>query len=562
MDFEPQKKLLNKELLLIINSKEMALPDFQRDFVWAPSDIKDLIISIMRGFPAGSILRIDSRNETFKPREFKGAPSLDGHTPRYLVLDGQQRLTSLYQAFYGTGDYEYFLRLNKLMSGADLEEALEYHPRGKRYKTLADQAYYDGFPLSSIFTDTYGGWLRRALREIRNFEAKKQKSALLSSDEEALYSIENQYITPITEYNFPVITLNDNENGDKTVFLEAVCKIFETLNSTGVRLSVFDLLTARFFVQDVNLRELWENATNEYNTLELFDVDPYYILQSISLSVHKSPNRKDVLRLTTNDIHKHWNKAIVGMDNAVQFLRDECGVVQAKYLSYRTMLIPLAAFFAEYAHLKGADKGNLRKKLSLWYWCSVFDQTYEKPTPQTVKDFDEFKKWFDNQIVMSSVDEFQFDKKDLLSATVRQRSIYYGVICLLLHTRPKDFHSAQTINADLMRRNGIDDHHIFPRAFLKEKYPDLDERSIDAIVNRTLIDSETNRRIGKQAPSEYLKAIEKAWQNSAQLQDVLTSHLLSFEIESSLYNNDFEMFRQERADNIYNLILSVTSIQS
>ena len=118
-----------------IHNREVALPDFQRDFVWDPRATEELIESICQNFPAGSLLRIkNSHGFFFAPREVMGAPELDGHKPSYLVLDGQQRLTSLYQAFYGTGSHRYFVHIQALIEGADLEDSVFYLPlrRAKR----------------------------------------------------------------------------------------------------------------------------------------------------------------------------------------------------------------------------------------------------------------------------------------------------------------------------------------------------------------------------------------------------------------------------------------------
>src|SRR5713226_1439380 len=111
-----------KELLLQIHSREAALPDFQRDFVWDPSATQELIVSIASNYPAGSLLRIRNTRNLFPCREFQGAPPLNGQQTTYLVLDGQQRLTSLYQAFYGVGEHRYFLNLRRLLEGDDFEE--------------------------------------------------------------------------------------------------------------------------------------------------------------------------------------------------------------------------------------------------------------------------------------------------------------------------------------------------------------------------------------------------------------------------------------------------------
>ena len=115
-----------KQLLAQIHTRECALPEFQRNFVWDPGATKELIVSIAKGFPAGSLLRIRNSDgsDLFEYRQFEGAPALNGHRPTYLVLDGQQRLTSLYQAFYGVGEYKYFVNLQKLLGGEEFDECI------------------------------------------------------------------------------------------------------------------------------------------------------------------------------------------------------------------------------------------------------------------------------------------------------------------------------------------------------------------------------------------------------------------------------------------------------
>src|SRR5688572_9931696 len=126
--FEDTNPRALKELLGEIHNRSTVLPDFQRDFVWEPGATQELIVSIANNYPAGSILRVRDAKRVFAAREFEGAPALNGVKHTFLVLDGQQRLTSLYQAFFGVGEHLYFLELRKLMDGADFEEAI-FHER-------------------------------------------------------------------------------------------------------------------------------------------------------------------------------------------------------------------------------------------------------------------------------------------------------------------------------------------------------------------------------------------------------------------------------------------------
>lgn len=124
--FEDTNPRALKDLLREIHYRTTALPDFQRDFVWEPNATQELIVSIANNYPAGSILRVRDSKRFFACREFEGAPALDGKKHTFLILDGQQRLTSLYQAFYGVGDHRYYLKIQDLIDGKDFEEAIFY----------------------------------------------------------------------------------------------------------------------------------------------------------------------------------------------------------------------------------------------------------------------------------------------------------------------------------------------------------------------------------------------------------------------------------------------------
>src|SRR5262249_61152285 len=113
--FEDTNPRALKDLLAEINNRTTVLPDFQRDFVWEPSATQELIISIANNYPAGSILRVRDAARAFAARESECAPSLNCAQHTFLVLDGQQRLTSLYQAFLGGGQHCYFLDLRTVL---------------------------------------------------------------------------------------------------------------------------------------------------------------------------------------------------------------------------------------------------------------------------------------------------------------------------------------------------------------------------------------------------------------------------------------------------------------
>jgi len=539
-------------LLKQIQQREIALPDFQRDFVWEPYSTQELIVSIASNYPAGSLLAIRNSQNYFSAREFSGAPQLGGFTPTYLILDGQQRLTSLYQAFYGVGEYQYFIRLKPLLDGSEIDDdGVVFYlksaaQRGwqakslRRYQTIEGQAEDLVLPLSVLGGQRSGfyQWMDEVCERI---EERDQRRAL----KEKLISIKDGVIQNFDSYKFPVVVLSDRTPPD------AVCTIFETLNRTGVKLSVFDLLTARFFAQNVKLRDMWHSAIRDFPILRDYEIDPYYLLQIIAmLRTEGAPSckRKEVLALKAEKVESDWERAVEGMVQALTILRDDCGVLNPKWLPYTTILIPFGALLARHPGQNGLEKGMIRKRLINWYWCSIFGQTYENsPNSQSAKDYQEVGQWLIGGMAPASMRGFSFDSEVLRDVTPRQRALYRGVITLVLSKNPRDFHEVKPMTRALMEENHVDDHHVFPDAYLK----DLGEREQsrrECILNRTLIDRSTNQSLSRRDPQSYFAEIKDRL-GIAELERLLESHMLPAGADSPLQNNDYPAFlkwRQER----------------
>ena len=548
--FEDTNPRALKELLAEIHNRSAVLPDFQRDFVWDPSATKELIVSIANNYPAGSILRVRDAKRVFAVREFEGAPVRAGATHTFLVLDGQQRLTSLYQAFYGVGEHRYYLDLGKLKDGADFEDAI-CHVRAttkwaKAREDFAVQAKELLLPLSVLKGGAggFGTWGRKVARQL----ADKERIAL----EDTLDGIDQKWILVIDDYHFPVVTLSDQTEAD------ALCTIFETLNSTGVTLSVFELLTARFWPQNIKLRALWEKALAEHAVIADFEVDPYYILQGISLASRNAPSckRSDVLLMPASDITEWWDKVVVGLAAGLEILRDDCKVMLPKWVPYQTMLPPLAAVLARAGRPNPPDAGAQREKLKRWFWCAVFGQVYEgAPNSKAAKDVVEILAWLTGGDLPESVASFHFDPRALRDVTPRQRAIYRGAICLILGNGARDFHTQAVITGKLMAEEEIDDHHVFPAAYL-ERSGVAPGRMQDCVLNRTLIDRTTNQMISDRAPSDYLAEIKRT--KGFPFVPVLTSHGLPAAADSPLLRDDYKAFLAWRQEHLWQEIRRAT----
>lgn len=549
--FEDTNPRALKELLSEIRNQTTVLPDFQRDFVWEPGATQELIVSIANNYPAGTILRVRDSKRVFACREFEGAPKLNGQPHTFLVLDGQQRLTSLYQAFYGVGEHRYYLNLKKLMAGDDFEDAI-FHVRATT-RWAKDHESFDAqrkeliLPLS-VLKGGAGGFLNWLL-QVTNPLPPDERTQML----DALTKINTKWIQTIDDYHFPVVTLSAKTEPD------ALCTIFETLNRTGVKLSVFELLTARFWPQDIRLRELWQRACDDHPIISDFEVDPYYVLQAIALATRGTPSckRSDVLNLRAADISQWWPKVVAGMAQALRILRDDCGVALPKWLPYQTMLAPFAAVLAKVGQPNTPAAGAHREKLKRWFWCAVFSQAYESsPNSQAAKDVAMLTDWLVNDKLPETVATFKFDPKALRDVGPRQRSIYRGTICLILTNHARDFHTLSVITGKLIGDQGIDDHHVFPASYLEKHKGITAARQRDCVLNRTLIDRTTNQIISDRAPSDYLAVIRDT--SGFPFEAVLASHCLPTGADAPFWTDDYDAFLTWRQERLWKDIKRVT----
>ncbi len=542
----------------------LAVPDFQRDFTWEPRRTAALLRSLMSRFPAGTFLfwSVGSDNGSFGRRPVEGAPATSV-APQELVLDGQQRLTSLYRALNAAGDERFFLAVDKFVDlkgikagnigvrsvdEVEFDDAIFWYPRES--KEAAELSILEARIARHVI----------AVDEHRDFDSWLDDYSAYHAQEMdekavkvALRAFRDAYLMPLRSYGFPVVTL------PSTTRIEAVATVFETLNSTGKALGAFELLTARFYPDGVYLRDLWEEARGDYPILDDFAVDPYSVLQSITLRAQNSAQRSDVLRkLTAGDVKVHWKPVVRGFARALELLQAECGVVVPKYLPYSMMLVPLAAVWEEITGVKGPNKANVLARVKQFFWCSVFMTNYDQgANSQAGADFAKLRYWlFDSTLdAPEAVARFSLTDETIASATTRRKALYSGLLALTVTSGARDFHSGLKLTAEKVKADKIDSHHVFPKNFLaKGAYG----RSSELILNRALIDPVTNKAIGSKAPSIYFAGLREA-QDDGELIEIMRSHLIDADEDDDPFReDDYVGFLDRRLEDVVIAIETVT----
>ncbi len=347
-------------LLESLDQGGLALPDFQRDFDWLESDVLALLVTVLSGWPAGSLLLMRNGEHLFRLRPFEAGPPIK-RPPQYVVLDGQQRLTSLYHALYDRGPRVYAVKIDD--SGAlELEEAVRSYPRhewdanwGNPEAQLAERLV----PFSALVTPTtFFEWRDGVVACARTDDSEAAK--------ELLTKVYRSVLSTIHRYEFPGVILEEE--------LEpaAIARIFERVNRTGMKLSTFDLMVAKVFEPDWNLRLKWDELRRERPMLASFlGDDGMPVLQTISLRYNDDVRQSSVLRLSKALVHDSWESTGAGIDAAAGFFRDHCGAPDLDSLPYASMIVPVAALAADFPLLDHRDT------LLRWFWSRALAQAFD-----------------------------------------------------------------------------------------------------------------------------------------------------------------------------------------
>ena len=567
--FSSDKEALSALLESIKNGK-IQLPDFQRGWVWDDEHIRDLLVSISLSYPIGTVMLIETGNPDvkFKPRLVEGLTLSKKPEPERLILDGQQRLTSLFQALvsgepvstrYANGKpifRWYYIDIAKATDPncTDTEEAIVAVPGIKMMidfsrHVIADYStpereYEQGvFPLSQVFDCS--NW-RMGYSEFWSHDREKNQ---------IFAKFEKEVIERFKQYQVPVIRLHKETPKD------AICHVFEKVNTGGVPLTVFELLTATYAAEDFQMRQDWEKRQKQLNKHKVLEtIENTDFLQAITLLVtlerrnqainkanqtgiklQKPPiiscQRKEVLRLTLIE-YKNWaDRVTKGFEAAARLLHSQ-KIFTSRDLPYRSQLIPLAAILTWLGSL--ADNDGLRAKLARWYWCGVFGELYGvSGETRFATDLLDVLLWLLNQgSEPYTIRTASFSPSRLLRLRNRNSAAYKGLCALLMRDGCLDFRTGETIDLQMYFDDKIDLHHIFPKDWCKQK--GIESKLYDSIINKTPLSAKTNRSIGKKSPSNYLERIQKSAEISEKRMDeILLTHLIE---PDALRCDDFENF--------------------
>lgn len=556
-----------QDILRGVSSGTTCLPDFQRGWVWDDERIRGLIASITSSYPIGAVMFLEYGGDgiRFKSRTFTNVRD-EGKTPEVLVLDGQQRLTSAYCAMYSKSPVPtqtikkediqryYYLDIEKCLDPeTDRVDGVVSVSADKKVKedfgrvVVMDLSTREGefekhmFPLNIVFDSIA---LDEWKDDYRDFHSDPEIS-------KRLRKFTADVLNPIILYTLPVIQL------DKSTPKEAVCQVFENVNTGGVPLTVFELVTATFATDDFVLRDDWDMRAHKMKhadgTFELLSVVAATdFLASMTLLAQVKGNRtltvkrKDVLSLALDDYKSYANALTDGYIRAARFLVQQ-SILTPRDLPYTTQFVPLSVLMTVLGNK--TEDGVVKTKLASWYWCGVFGEMYGSANEtRYANDVSGVLAWIDGGQEPDTVSRAFFQPTRLLSLQTRNGAAYKGVMALILDEGARDFISGDKMDFTNFVAD-VDIHHIFPQKYCEQR--GYEKRKWNCIVNKTPIAYRTNRKIGGDAPSKYLKAIENTNVSAAALNTNIESHGIDV---TSLRGDDFDTFFAFRAKTLLDLI--------
>ena len=577
------------------------LPDFQRSWVWDEDRIKSLIASVSRAFPVGALMSLNTGGPVdFKPRPIEGAPTeAKNVVPQSLLLDGQQRMTSLYQVTLRGRVVEtvtpkkkkvkrwFYIDIRKALDPAiDREEAIIGVPEDKTVRTdfgrevsldlsSAEREYASLiYPVCQVFD--WDKW--------QDGFDKQWRGDQHESVREEFRAFKRQVLENFKRYAVPVITL------DRSTSKEAVCVVFEKVNTGGKSLDAFELVTAMYAASGHELRKDWygDDTTKGRHRrlaeiLRPADEDSGIIagvsntdfLQAISLFYTRdrrraaedagkqgkelpavSGNRQALLNLPLEAYKQYETQVERGFVQAAKFLH-MLHIYRIFDLPYQSQIVPLAAILADIGD--AWEHEAIRAKLVQWYWNGVFGELYGSAVETRIaRDFMEVPVWLKGGSEPSTVSETMFRADRLKTMRMRLSAAYKGVNALLMKEGAQDFRSGQKFDHTVFFGENVDIHHIFPQEWCKKHR--IKPAIYDSIINKTPLSYRTNRIIGGVAPSEYLAKLEHGNETTPPIDgNRLDSYLKSHLVNPSLLRGDsFETFMDDRQKQLLALIEQAT----
>lgn len=517
MESEPQSKKF-KMIMNDIETGKIKIPQFQRDFVWNVKKSARLMDSIVKGYPIGTLIFWNTKERL---RAIKNIGDCDLPEPKQgeyinFVLDGQQRLTSLYASLKGLqlerdndkiDDYsEIFVDLD-----ADEDEQI----------VVVDTSDRNPNAIIKLTDLLYG------------------KLSFFKNYPEEHFDRIGEIQERIKTYPYSVIQVEKAP-------IDIATEIFTRINVEGKPLTLFEIMVAKMFDMEKNfdLSENFNQLIERLKPVNYETISEAAILQTISLILEKECKRKVILRLNKQDFIDTWAPAVDAIKRAIEYFRGFYRIPVSQLLPYSTLLVPFAYFFY---HHPEKPYGDMQRYLQDFFWrCSLsarYSSSVESKLAQDIKRID--------QIIAHNLPKYDWTVDISPKYIIENgwfnagRSYVKAILCIYAYHQPKSFNDDSIVNISnywLKQANSKNYHHFFPRAFMKGK---KEEEYVNHILNITIVDDFLNKnKIRAKAPSEYMKEFKEI---NSDLKETMKTHLIMDLDKFGVWKDDYNQFINERA---------------
>lgn len=509
-------KLINR-----IEEGDIKIPAFQRGFVWKQEQVIKLIDSIYHEFPIGSILLWNSNVRLKSTRNIGGflLPEREPQYPVNYVLDGQQRLSSIYAVF-----------------GKDKNE----DPNNNQYKidTQIFDIYFDlddndFFPKEDL-NETHTNLRMNTLfnttefyNEIKNFPDKYKELAV-------------QLQSKFQNYEISVVTTSKRTK-------EEVGIIFERINNTATSLTTLDLMIAWTWSEDFHLKEKIDDVLDILDQKGFGETPEKIILQCLSGIIQETAKTKDILDLEPQVVKLNFEKLKESLEKAIDYLSTELNMFSRDFLPHSHQIVPLTFFFSKI----NTPSGQQSKIIKQWFWKTSFSKRYSASTDAHMnEDIAFFNKIIANDFSDINKYNYTINENTLINQEFTKNSPFVrGFLLLLAQKAPLNLVNGNKIDLGdaLSKYNLKEYHHIFPRNFLKNN--GVESEKISSLCNFCFLPSDSNKNISNKAPSNYIFTLIP----ENRYTQILESNLMP--LRKDIYQKDnYEEFLRQRAHEIISFL--------
>ena len=510
------------DLISEIETGQVKIPQFQRKFVWDIKSSAKLFDSIIKGYPIGTFIYWRT-NERLRAVRNLGNIQLpepkDGEYVNY-VLDGQQRLTSL------------FATLKGLKITDDEGRESDYSEMYVDFNAQDDQEIIITDP-SKLVEGTY----------IKVTELMEGSLTLLAAYPREYHKAIEKYKKIIQSYTFSVINL-------KNAPIDVATEVFTRLNVGGKALTLFEIMVAKTYDANMqfDLAEKYDELKEELATSQYDTIPSATVLQVIAILLEKDCTRKQILKLDKEKFIGIWDEATNCIKQSVDFFRSY-GISVSRILPYNALIVPFSYYF--FLHKKNPT-GEIKKRLEDFFWRVSLGFRYSSGVESKLaQDIEKIEKIVKGELPKYewavNIDEEFVENNGWFSTG---KAFVKAILCLLSKQTPKSFDNNLNVimdNSWLRIASSKNYHHYFPKSWLKKNYKDWDYFYVNHIVNITIVDDFLNKRtIKTKSPAVYMKTFRKENEDLAQ---TMRTHLIDID-KDGIWENDYDTFYDNRLKRI------------